>query len=256
MFYGKEVELDGYFAQLQIKDEEESDFDNYTLVIDNGIGSYKSWILKHVSQSKPSVPRYFNFTGFKDGIPTFLLVGNFNGGLLQTFVVETTEAGKDNWMERLKFNETDTAFLQAEKLTFTFNISGLQPNVYDARVRTGNDIGWINEAESPTVKFTIYSSRLEREAKNQIAVVIGGVVSVAVVIAFVALFLILRRRFYKRKECNDNGTSESRTYETLDNKRDEANTYSSVASFTEQKVPDEEVAYENLRLKQMTVTTN
>jgi hypothetical protein len=40
-FYGKEVELDGYFAQLQIKNEEKSDFVNYTLIIDNGIGSYK-----------------------------------------------------------------------------------------------------------------------------------------------------------------------------------------------------------------------
>ncbi|XP_060600888.1 hemicentin-1-like [Ruditapes philippinarum] len=188
-FYGKEVELDGYFAQLQIKNEEESDFINYILVIDNGIGSYKSWILKHVSQSKPSIPKYFNFTGLKDGIPTFRLVGNFNGGLLQTFIIETTEVGKDNWVERLKFNETDTAFLQAKKLTFTFNISGLHPNVYDARVRTGNDIGWINEADALAIQFTITGKEAECDSSCVSTTNIQAIV-VGIVLGFINLILL------------------------------------------------------------------
>ncbi|XP_060592452.1 uncharacterized protein LOC132747146, partial [Ruditapes philippinarum] len=201
MFYGKEVEIDGYFAQLQIKNEEESDFVNYNLVIDNGIGSYKSWILKHVSQSKPLVPRYFNYTGLKDGIPTFRLVGNFNGGLLQTFIIETTEVGKDNWVERLKFNETDTAFLQAEKLTFTFNISGLQPNVYDARVRTGNDIGWINETDALTIQFTITE---ENEGKSgppgTVAAIAGGVASAGCVIILAIVLVFVWKKRSKSKD--------------------------------------------------------
>jgi hypothetical protein len=52
IFYGQEVELDGYFAQLEINNVVESDFVNYTLVIDNGIGSYKSWIIDHIYESK------------------------------------------------------------------------------------------------------------------------------------------------------------------------------------------------------------
>jgi hypothetical protein len=52
IFYGQKVELDGYFARLEIKNVEESDFVNYTLVINNGIGSIKPWIIEHIYESK------------------------------------------------------------------------------------------------------------------------------------------------------------------------------------------------------------
>ena len=52
MFYEHKVQLDGYVAMLYIKDEEESDFSNYTLVLQNGVGQQTNWIFKHVSESK------------------------------------------------------------------------------------------------------------------------------------------------------------------------------------------------------------
>ncbi|XP_053389789.1 hemicentin-1-like, partial [Mercenaria mercenaria] len=157
-FYNEPVDLEGYIAVLHIKDEEVSDFRNYTLVLQNDIGPPKEWILEHVSESKPSAPVSFIYTGIVDDVPTFSLVGGFNGGRIQTFIVETAVVGTENWMEQIRFNETDKAFLTDESLTFNFNITGLGPNTYNIRVLTENYMGRIEEGKALTLEFTIISN--------------------------------------------------------------------------------------------------
>jgi hypothetical protein len=61
-FYWQEVGLDGYLAQLQINNEDESDFVNYTLLLYNGIGSNKSWTIEHIHRSKYNLLLYITLT--------------------------------------------------------------------------------------------------------------------------------------------------------------------------------------------------
>ena len=51
-FYGQSVELDGYVAVLKINKEEQENFVNYTLVLENGIGQPVSWNIHHISESR------------------------------------------------------------------------------------------------------------------------------------------------------------------------------------------------------------
>ena len=103
----------------------------------------------------PLAPKFLNFVGFVDGIPTFILVGNFNGGLLQTFIVEILVPPSTEWKEVLRFKESDENFQAAGNNLFKFNITGLSPNTYNMRVLTQNSLGQINESLASTVQFTV-----------------------------------------------------------------------------------------------------
>lgn len=52
VFYGKSVELEGYIAVLQIKEETVLDFANYSLSLKNDVGQPIEWVLEHVPESK------------------------------------------------------------------------------------------------------------------------------------------------------------------------------------------------------------
>jgi hypothetical protein len=89
-------------------------------------------------------------------VDTFIFLGGSNGGLLQTFVIETRMNGKSTWIERLRFNETDTNYLQNEHMLYRFDITGLMPNVYDVRVLAGNELGWIVTELAPMIQIKVY----------------------------------------------------------------------------------------------------
>ncbi|XP_053388183.1 uncharacterized protein LOC128551358 [Mercenaria mercenaria] len=205
-FYGQHVKLEGYIAVLRIMSEVETDFTNYTLVLGNVIGS-TNMTLKHISESRPSVPKFFNYTGLVNSVPTFLLVGGFNGGRLQTFVIETAIAGTDKWVEQLRFSEKDRTFLQKDILTFIFNITGLWPNSYDVRVRVGNDIDWIPDHVAPKIHFTITSDDEEMHS-SPVAIIVGITLGVLIFITVIVVVVVLTRKLKlsggkKRQEINE-----------------------------------------------------
>jgi hypothetical protein len=103
----------------------------------------------------PLAPKSIYYTGYVDGLHTFLLIGNFNGGRLQTFVIETSIPPSTNWKEILRFSEKDKAFREVDDNLFKFNLTGLVPNTYILRVLAENTLGRVNNTLAPTVKFTV-----------------------------------------------------------------------------------------------------
>ena len=96
------------------------------------------------------------YIGKINGLDNFILVGGFNGGRKQTFVIETQVHGTNNWIERLRFNESDSKYLLKDQMLYRFYITGLIPGNYSLRVSAGNDLGWIPPDLAPTINFTVY----------------------------------------------------------------------------------------------------
>ncbi|XP_060579214.1 cell adhesion molecule DSCAML1-like [Ruditapes philippinarum] len=145
-FYGKEVELDSHFAQLQIKNEEESDFVNYTLIIDNGIGSFKSWILEHVYENTPNVPRNVSLTkelSTDNSLTVQWNPGNDNGHK-QTFILKYRKVSDMVWSV---ISILDMGYL------INYTISGLTSGTYyEIILYASNTVG--NSKESHLIGKT------------------------------------------------------------------------------------------------------
>lgn len=112
-----------------------------------------------MSAGIPMAPRYFKLSGIKNGVPFFILEGGFNGGLPQTFVIETSVTGSNKWVERLRIQEDDEQY-RLSNGSFVFNIIGLGPETYTVRVISENDIGRIEDSQGLTLDVKIEGEKL------------------------------------------------------------------------------------------------
>lgn len=103
---------------------------------------------------RPSSAESLILVDIANGVPTFSFVAGFNGGRKQTFIVETTVVGTENWREQLRFTETDKQFAQ-DQHTFTFSLKDFPPNNYVIRILSENIIGRIETEKAPTLRFEI-----------------------------------------------------------------------------------------------------
>ncbi|XP_060607416.1 hemicentin-1-like, partial [Ruditapes philippinarum] len=206
IFYGQEVELDGYFAQLEIKNVEESDFVNYTLVIDNGIGSYKSWMIDHIYENKPDVPRNFILAKQLSTESSFTVTwnpGNDNGHK-QTFTLKYKKVSDDEW-DNVSVSDTG-------EYEMTYIATGLSSGTYyEIVLYASNMLGNSEESEIILAK-TKGKAKIQDcnngACNNDIKAVIVGIVLgiiIVVVVAYAGYVTILLKRKGENTAGNNSG---------------------------------------------------
>ncbi|VDI14696.1 Hypothetical predicted protein, partial [Mytilus galloprovincialis] len=97
IFYGIEVQLDGYRVTLAISDLQENDFTNYTLRLD-----HDSQFVQHEvtleSASAPETPTNFTLTGSGETSISVRWIPGYDGGQKQMFYLEYRVTGTDAWL--------------------------------------------------------------------------------------------------------------------------------------------------------------
>ncbi|XP_060559765.1 synaptogenesis protein syg-2-like [Ruditapes philippinarum] len=261
-FYDQTVELEGYIAILRIEKEEQKYFVNYTLLLKNGIGEQTNWNIHHISESVPLAPTSIYYTGYVDGFYTFLLIGNFNGGRLQTFVIETSIPPSTKWNEILRFSEKDKAFREVDDNLFKFNLTGLVPNTYILRVLAENTLGRVNTTLAPTVKFTVYlpsgKQNIDKNVSENTGAIAGGLtatVIAVIVIVVISVIIVKKRKSKQEGDKTITETEERLTYESLQTVSEAQTTYSSLSYATDPKRRQDDKIYENLRMQQTSLST-
>lgn len=76
-----------------------------------------------------------------DIVPSVNWEKNFNGGYEQTFVVQTSLEGRDDWINHTLIVETDLKYIQSDG-RYEVNIKGLAPGQYNIRLMSYNVRGW------------------------------------------------------------------------------------------------------------------
>lgn len=88
---------------------------------------------------KPSPPKIFLYLP-KYEVPTFLWQKNFNGGPEQSFVIQTSIVGADEWKNHTNIQEKDLQY-KINEAFYLASITDLQPGVYNARIYSTNSRG-------------------------------------------------------------------------------------------------------------------
>ncbi|XP_053389132.1 titin-like isoform X3 [Mercenaria mercenaria] len=167
-------------------------------------------ILRSVSSSrkgKPSAPTSFRYILW-EGTHSFSWIGGFNGGRLQTFIIQTSIADQDNWQNRTTVTEEMDS---QNVVTYWANISSLSPGTYSARLFAWNVVGKSDYVRLNST-FTIDEIAKDNTSLN-IAAVIGGLSSSAVLIITVALVavFIYRGKHWKKGGCSSSSKEGNNT---------------------------------------------
>ncbi|XP_053389128.1 hemicentin-2-like isoform X2 [Mercenaria mercenaria] len=205
-FYGKDISLRGMQANLIITNLKQDDFGSYKLILKNELGSTISpFTIDAIS--KPSAPTSFRYILW-EGTHSFSWIGGFNGGRLQTFIIQTSIADQDNWQNRTTVTEEMDS---QNVVTYWANISSLSPGTYSARLFAWNVVGKSDYVRLNST-FTIDEIAKDNTSLN-IAAVIGGLSSSAVLIITVALVavFIYRGKHWKKGGCSSSSKEGNNT---------------------------------------------
>ncbi|XP_060574571.1 hemicentin-1-like, partial [Ruditapes philippinarum] len=192
LFYGRDVLLNGSIFEFEIHDLTKIDFGNYTLNLKNSIGTTKA-IVSIIAEGKPSSPTSFQYLPGKN-IPSFIWEKNFNGGLEQSFIIQTSVAGKNIWTNRTLISESDEKY-QINDTYFSTEVHGLEPGIYTARLISKNLKGESDIVELGKT-FEVFKPT---ENQKQTAAIVGGCVAATVVVLVGLIVLIMIRRAKKMR---------------------------------------------------------
>lgn len=190
IFHNVLIQLDGYIGVFYITEQEEYDFGNYSLILKNDFGETE-WKFVHVSKNKPQPPKSFTLNGLTNDIPIFMLQGGFNGGLLQTFLIEIKPTRSDKWIEMLKIHEEDVHY-KLPNGSYLFSISGLSPETYLVRAVAENEMGRSDD-QGLTVEITIQGPH-EPSSSLPVGAIAGGIGSALLVFLIAVGIVILWKR--------------------------------------------------------------
>ena len=88
----------------------------------------------------PWLPTYFRLLTIKDSTAFFSWKEGFNGGSAQTFLIQLSEEGLNDWSNESTVHEHDDYMYQGKR-TYTGNITDLEPGSYNVRLVAINAIG-------------------------------------------------------------------------------------------------------------------
>ncbi|XP_052803463.1 hemicentin-1-like [Mya arenaria] len=199
-FYGTSVTLHGRVLQMTIKNLTKEDFGSYTFWLKNEIGSTSVAVNVSV-RSIPSLPVQLYIT-VVDNVPVFEWRKGFNGGFVQTFLLQTSPTWNEKlWTNRTSIIETDTVYLSATGL-YRVNITGLEVGHFVARLTAYNKLGYADPVKFPPFEIIKISGKEDVTPNN--APVIGGFVggSLVVVVAVIVLVFVLKRKYSLNCSCN------------------------------------------------------
>jgi len=90
-------------------------------------------MLSYTGHPEPPVNVHFSSTT----IPSLTWDKNFNGGLTQTFVIQTATVQDNIWANQTLVNEFDIDFIKPNG-SYEVNITGLSPGEYNTRIYAFN----------------------------------------------------------------------------------------------------------------------
>ncbi|KAK3581625.1 hypothetical protein CHS0354_019012 [Potamilus streckersoni] len=194
-FYKETIQLDAQKVNFVIQNMTREDFDNYTLVLSNSIGSTSFQF--HLDPFGPPLKaQRFYFNRFIDNQIELHFDAGFNGGQEQTFVIEyKSNTSLDNvWKNAsaAEIRETEKQYRLANG-TFFIKVTTPSPGSYTYRMYSWNVKGRSPFSDSITV--TIYGAPSTNESiMNPVPAIAGGVSAGFVVILIVTIGVFLWKR--------------------------------------------------------------
>ncbi|XP_060604520.1 hemicentin-1-like [Ruditapes philippinarum] len=121
-FYGKDVTLQGNVIYLTLNDTKEEDFGNYSFKITNVVDTTQAFVYV-IAEGPPLPPKFLQFLS-ENNILKFMWQKDFNGGLQQSFIIQTSIVGTETWTNIFNVSEIDSKY-RVNSTFYTVNITGL-----------------------------------------------------------------------------------------------------------------------------------
>ncbi|KAK3575929.1 hypothetical protein CHS0354_030899 [Potamilus streckersoni] len=194
-FYKETIHLYAQKVNFVIENMTREDFDNYTLVLSNSIGSTSFQF--HLDPFGPpfKVQRFY-FNRFIDDQTELHFDAGFNGGQDQTFVIEyKSNTSLDNvWKNAsaAEIRETEKQYRLANG-TFFIKVTAPSPGSYIYRMYSWNVKGRSPFSDSITVTIP-YELSTDKNIVNPVPAIAGGVSAGFVIILIVTIGIFLWRR--------------------------------------------------------------
>ncbi|KAL3887546.1 hypothetical protein ACJMK2_027485 [Sinanodonta woodiana] len=192
--YSKPVKLEAQVAQLYIQNLTLHDYDNYTLLLKNSFGP-KSFTVKLDPAGPPMMIKRFYFNQFMEKQIEFHFDPGFNGGRVQTFIIEyKPETGPDTaWTNSTYLNETQIQN-RLPNGTYFLTVMQLSPGNYNYMMYSKNEIGRSLDTEEISVFIPGVAGTSENHGLS-VASIAGGICVGVVIILVVVIGIILWRRY-------------------------------------------------------------
>ncbi|XP_060553987.1 hemicentin-1-like [Ruditapes philippinarum] len=234
-FYGKDVTLQGNVIYLTLNDAREEDFGNYSFKITNVIDTTQTFV-NVIAEGPPLPPKFLQLLSEKN-VLKFVWQKDFNGGLQQYFIIQTSIVGTETWTNLLNVSEVDSKY-KLNSTFYTANITGLSPEKYNARIVSINAIGSLGYTELATT-FVIEREFQATNRFHRTGTFVAVIITVVLIAAAICIGLFIwKKRKSAKEQANGNiyeSTSRSDTtsqepYEVLHGFRDSntSDTYDSL----------------------------
>ncbi|KAK3592280.1 hypothetical protein CHS0354_034048 [Potamilus streckersoni] len=197
-FYGIPIKLEAAKANLFIQNLTQDDFDNYTLVLRNFLGT-KEFRLHLEAAGPPNMVDTFNFIRFTANQLEFHFKPGFNGGRVQTFVIEykSIVSLDSSWRNS---SVTDLKESVITNGSYFVNITQPPPGKYEYRMYSWNDIG---RGPHSDVVITVFIPEVPSNSESPelpFAGIAGGISAGIVIILGVVISIFLWRRYQHAKK--------------------------------------------------------
>ncbi|KAL5020395.1 hypothetical protein ScPMuIL_003287 [Solemya velum] len=184
VFYGVEVQVQGYRTSLTLSNVTESDFRSYRVDVGNTIGSASFGLTLH-GITDPCAAKHLFIDTLTSTSVTVMWSPGCNGGAGQIFYVQhrkSTGIADDKW-------ETGSPVLENDTPVYT--ITGLDPDTgYHIRVMSRNEKGR-TYTEYTGVRTLALS---EPVVETQTGPIVGGVMGVVVIVAVGLVIFVMWRK--------------------------------------------------------------
>ncbi|XP_060552462.1 hemicentin-1-like isoform X1 [Ruditapes philippinarum] len=197
-FYGKDVTLQGNVIYLTLNDAKEEDFGNYSFIITNVLDTTQAFF--HViAEGPPLPPKFLQFLS-ANNILKFVWQKDFNGGLQQYFIIQTSIAGTETWTNLLNVSEIDSKY-RVNSTFYTVNITGLSPGKYTARIFSLNSKGGSEHIVLATTFDVVLETEFEGDKQDDRTGVIAAVIiSVVLIVSSICIGIFIWKKRKTAKE--------------------------------------------------------
>ncbi|XP_060556729.1 uncharacterized protein LOC132717313 [Ruditapes philippinarum] len=198
-FYGKDVILQGYAIYLTLNDTKEDDFGNYSFKITIALDTTQAFV--HViAEGPPFPPKFLQFLSENNKLK-FVWQKDFNGGLQQYFIIQTSIVGRGTWTNMLNVSEIDSKY-RVNSIFYTANITGLSPGKYTARIFSLNSKGGSEHVVLATTFDVVLETEFEGDKPDDRTGVIAAVIISVVLIGSaicIGIFIWKKRKTAKEQ---------------------------------------------------------
>ncbi|XP_060574857.1 uncharacterized protein LOC132732457, partial [Ruditapes philippinarum] len=198
-FYGKDVTLQGNVIYLTLHDAKEEDFGNYSLKITSVLDTTQAFV--HViAEGPPLPPKFLQFLS-ENNILKFVWQKDFNGGLQQYFIIQTSIVGTETWTNLLNVSEIDSKY-RINSTFYTANITGLSQGKYTARIFSVNSKGGSEHIVLATTFDVVLETEFEGDKQDDRTGVIAAVIISVVLIGSaicIGIFIWKKRKTAKEQ---------------------------------------------------------